>query len=169
MHKKVIFESSQSVVAQITQLSTMTMDEIKALWWELHVKAPPTHIRSFLEKRLAYRLQEREFKRDHKDLAEKNTRRIQVLIQHEKNKSQGNRTPQPIPGTVLSRIYQDKEYLVTVTHDNQFEFEGRLYNSLSVIAREITGTRWSGPLFFGLRKHKYKHNQKQRKTRGKKQ
>jgi hypothetical protein len=39
--------------------------------------------------------------------------------------------------------------------DGQFDFEGRTYKSLSVIAREITGTRWSGPLFFGLRKMNY--------------
>jgi hypothetical protein len=53
-----------------------------------------------------------------------------------------------VGGTVLSRLYQEQEYRVTVTHDGQFDFEGRTYKSLSVIAREITGTRWSGPLFF---------------------
>ncbi|OED43320.1 hypothetical protein AB833_04040 [Chromatiales bacterium (ex Bugula neritina AB1)] len=152
MNAPLIFEPSQSVVAQITQLSTLTMDEIKALWWELHDKAPPTHIRSFLEKRLAYRLQEREFKQTHQELAAKNAQRIQGLIQQQNQQSHNKRTPQPMPGTVLSRSYRDKTYQVTVTYDSQFEFEGRLYSSLSVIAREITGTRWSGPLFFGLRK-----------------
>ncbi len=167
MHKKVIFEPSQSVVAQITQLSTMTMDEIKALWHKVYDKAPPTHIRSFLEKRLAYRLQELEFNSAHKALAEKNAQRIQTLmhisLQREK-KASNNQTPKPLPGTVLTRVYQDKECQVTVTHDSQFEFEGRLYNSLSVIARKITGTRWSGPLFFGLRKT----NHKKKIIRGKK-
>ena len=43
------------------------------------------------------------------------------------------------------------EHRVTVTLDGRYDFEGRLYPSLSMIAREITGTRWSGPLFFGVR------------------
>jgi len=40
---------------------------------------------------------------------------------------------------------------VVATADGQYDFEGRSYPSLSMIAREITGTRWSGPLFFGLK------------------
>ena len=43
------------------------------------------------------------------------------------------------------------EQLLIVTHDGQYDFQGRMYPSLSMIAREITGTRWSGPLFFGLK------------------
>ncbi|MGH1471614.1 MAG: DUF2924 domain-containing protein [Cellvibrionaceae bacterium] len=154
MSSDIVFEPSTSAVAQITQLSEMSMDEIKSLWRQLYRKEPPTHIRSFLEKRLAYRLQEVEFRRAHQNLAEKNDRRISAIINTGK-KPLRDRYPQPIPGTVLSRIYQEKEHKVTVIHDGQFEFEGRIYKSLSVIAREITGTRWSGPLFFGLRKAMY--------------
>ncbi len=154
MSSDIKFEPSTSAVAQIAQLSEMSIDEIKSLWRQLYRKEPPTHIRSFLEKRLAYRLQEVEFRRTHQNLAEKNDRRINAIINTGK-KPLRDRYPQPIPGTVLSRIYQEKEHKVTVTHDGQFEFEGRIYKSLSVIAREITGTRWSGPLFFGLRKAMY--------------
>jgi len=52
---------------------------------------------------------------------------------------------------VLTREYRGIEYHVTVTQDGKYEYQGRSYPSLSMIAREITGTRWSGPLFFGLR------------------
>jgi hypothetical protein len=52
---------------------------------------------------------------------------------------------------------------VAVTQDGQYEYQGRRYPSLSMIAREITGTRWSGPLFFGL---KGPAKAKQTKTRG---
>jgi hypothetical protein len=52
---------------------------------------------------------------------------------------------------VLTREYRDVEYCVVATADGQYEFNGRMYPSLSIIAREITGTRWSGPLFFGLK------------------
>jgi hypothetical protein len=40
---------------------------------------------------------------------------------------------------------------LALTQDGQYDYQGRMYPSLSMIAREITGTRWSGPLFFGLK------------------
>jgi hypothetical protein len=52
---------------------------------------------------------------------------------------------------VLTREYRGIEHHVAVTQDGQYEYQGRRYPSLSMIAREITGTRWSGPLFFGLK------------------
>ena len=55
------------------------------------------------------------------------------------------------PGTRLLRTWQGKTYTVTVA-DPGFVYEARTYRSLSVIAREITGTPWSGPAFFGLNK-----------------
>jgi len=54
------------------------------------------------------------------------------------------------PGAVLVREWKAKTHHVTVL-DNGFTYEGRAYPSLSEIAREITGTRWNGPKFFGLR------------------
>lgn len=159
MNGKVVFKPSASVVAQVTQLSGLSMKDLNDLWFRLFNSDAPTHVRSFLEKRLAYRIQELEFKRKHKNLAEKNDRRINAII-HSGKKPLRDRYPKPLPGTVLTRIYKEKEYRVTVTHDCQFEFEGRLFNSLSVIAREITGTRWSGPLFFGLRKAVYQSKTK---------
>ena len=55
------------------------------------------------------------------------------------------------PGTRLLRAWQGKTYTVTVA-DPGFLYEGKTYASLSVVAREITGTPWSGPAFFGLNK-----------------
>src|SRR5262249_12412743 len=57
----------------------------------------------------------------------------------------------PISGTHLIREWQGVEHCVTV-RDDDFEYQGRPYKSLSAIARTITGTRWNGPLFFGLRR-----------------
>jgi hypothetical protein len=54
------------------------------------------------------------------------------------------------PGSVLIRTWKDKSHRVVVL-DEGFAFEGGTYASLSEIAREITGTRWNGPKFFGLR------------------
>jgi hypothetical protein len=56
----------------------------------------------------------------------------------------------PISGTRLIREYQGTDHCVTV-RDEDFEYQGRPYKSLSAIARAITGTRWNGLLFFGLK------------------
>jgi len=63
----------------------------------------------------------------------------------------------PVVGTRIVRTWQGQRYEITVVAAG-FEYEGRRYRSLSAIAREITGTRWNGPAFFGLR------NPRQEKT-----
>ncbi len=57
------------------------------------------------------------------------------------------------PGTQLERMYKGQRIVVTIM-ENGVRFNGELYNSLSAVAREITGTRWNGKLFFGLKKRK---------------
>ena len=54
------------------------------------------------------------------------------------------------PGTVLLREWGDREHQVAVTADGLFEYEGSTFKRLTAVARQITGTHWSGPLFFGL-------------------
>lgn len=56
-------------------------------------------------------------------------------------------------GTVLVRQWKDRSYRVSITEDG-FSYEGRSFTSLSEIARLITGTRWNGPRFFGLRRRR---------------
>ena len=59
----------------------------------------------------------------------------------------------PITGTRLLREWQGVEHVVTVTNEG-FEWQGRPYKSLSAIARAITGTRWNGWVFFGLKNYR---------------
>jgi len=139
-----------SVVARIAGLPDLSMDEIKALWRRLFGSDNPTPNRQFLERRIAYKLQEIEFRKVDPNLLERNKRRIKDLMETGKVRKL-DRDIRLMPGTVLTREYQGIEHRVTVTQDGQYEFEGRRYPSLSMIAREITGTRWSGPLFFGLK------------------
>lgn len=54
------------------------------------------------------------------------------------------------PGATLVRTWKGRTLSVVMQEDGQFEMDGRLYSSLSHIAREVTGTPWSGPRFFGL-------------------
>jgi Protein of unknown function (DUF2924) len=64
-------------------------------------------------------------------------------------------TPLPRTGTILVREWQGTTHHVTVTDDG-FLWSGKTHHSLSSIARAITGTKWNGPRFFGLRDVKTK-------------
>jgi hypothetical protein len=145
-----ILPTLPSIASQIAGLPDLPMVEIKALWQRLFRNETPTHNRQFLEKRIAYKLQEVEFRKDNRALLDRNQRRIAALIETGKLKK-SERDHKPVAGTLLTREYQGVIYHVVATADGQYEWEGRLYPSLSMIAREITGTRWSGPLFFGLK------------------
>ena len=139
-----------SVAAQVVGLPSLPMADIKALWRQLFGTEVPTRNCQFLERRLAYRLQEDAFRAVDPDLLERNRRRIEALIETGTNPRR-DRDCRPVAGTVLTREYRGVVHRVVATADGQYDFEGRSYPSLSMIAREITGTRWSGPLFFGLK------------------
>ena len=139
-----------SVAAQIARLPELSMSEIRALWQKLVGGDTPTHNRQFLERRIAYRLQEVEFRKVDANLLDRNQRRIASLVETGKVKRR-DRDYRPAAGTVLVREYKGVEHRVIATADGQYDFQGRMFPSLSMIAREITGMRWSGPLFFGLR------------------
>lgn len=70
----------------------------------------------------------------------------------------------PPRATVLTRLYRNREIVVTVLKDG-FEYEGQHYRSLSAIARMITGTQWNGLVFFGLAKRGEKVDRTKRKPR----
>ena len=144
------FTTPPSVAAQIARLPELPMPEIKALWLRLFGGDTPTHNRVFLERRIAYRLQEIEFRKVDRNLMDRNDRRIKTIIETGQNKKR-DRDHRPVAGTILTREYKGVIHRVIVTPDGQYDFQGLMYPSLSMIAREITGTRWSGPLFFGLK------------------
>ena len=144
------FATPASVLAQITALPDLPMSDIKALWLELFAGDTPTHNRQFLERRIAYRLQEIEFRKIDRNMVDRNKRRIQALLESSQPKK-FDRDIRLMAGTTLTREYKGKEHRVMATVDGQYEYEGRPYRSLSRIAKEITGTAWSGPVFFGLK------------------
>ena len=59
--------------------------------------------------------------------------------------------PMRIAGTKLFRVYRGTQYEVTIVRDKEFVFNGETYKSLSAIARKITGMRWNGKQFFGVK------------------
>lgn len=149
-HQTIPYVTPPSVVAQIAQLPNLDMAAIKVLWSRLYGGDTPTHNRQFLERRIAYRLQEIEFRKIDRNLMDRNDRRIKTIIETGQNKKR-DRDHRPVAGTLLTREYKGVIHKVVATPDGQYDFQGRMYPSLSMIAREITGTRWSGPLFFGLK------------------
>lgn len=138
---------SDTVLKQITALSGMDIATLKATWRDLYKTEPPKFNRANIERRLAYRIQETAYGGLP---AEVKAQIIQMRRQMEAGTRQKDNSGPP-PGTVLVREYQGIEHRVTVL-DGGFEYQGRRYSSLSVIARAITGTQWSGPLFFGLKR-----------------
>ncbi|WP_197456330.1 DUF2924 domain-containing protein [Ferrovum myxofaciens] len=144
------YTTPASVTAQIAGLPDLQMAEIRSLWKELFRSDTPIYNRQYLERRIAYRLQEIEFRKVDRNLMDRNARRIKTIIETGQNKKR-DRDHRPVAGTMLTREYKGIIHRIVVTPDGHYDFQGRMYPSLSMIAREITGTRWSGPLFFGLK------------------
>jgi hypothetical protein len=142
---------SDSVLAQIAGLKSSPTAELKARWRQLFETEPPLYNRRFLESRLAYRIQELAYG----GLKPATVARLEALgEQLDGGKIDVRRQradDRPIAGTRLIREYQGVEHCVTVCDDG-YEWQGRPYKSLSAIARAITGTRWNGWVFFGVRR-----------------
>jgi hypothetical protein len=138
------------VLGRLAALKTAATPDLKQQWRELFAAEPPPYNRRFLESRLAYRIQELAYG----GLKPETLARLEALGEQIDGKSltlrRIRKDQRPITGTRLIREYQGVEHLVTVLHDG-YEYQGRPYQSLSSIARAITGTRWNGWLFFGLK------------------
>lgn len=139
-----------AIIARIAALKTAPTPELKKQWRDLFDSEPPPYNRRFLESRLAYRIQELAFG----GLKPQTVERLEALGEQLDG---GNITlrrirgdDKPITGTRLIREWQGVEHTVTVLNDG-YEWQGRPYRSLSSIARGITGTRWNGWVFFGLK------------------
>jgi hypothetical protein len=138
---------TDTVLAQISALKTKSRSELRDMWRELFDKEPPVLGRRYLEDRIAFRVQELHFG----GLSERARRKLDALAdQFEPKPARRRDAGRPIAGTQLSREWKGMVHVVTVREDD-FEYKGRSYRSLSAIAREITEVRWNGWLFFGLR------------------
>ena len=125
---------------------------MRELWRDLFGNLPhPKLRRELLIPIIAYRMQEKALG----GLKPSTFRRLQsVAGQIGEGKKLAPIQPLgPRPGTRMVRQWQGKLYEV-VTLESGFMYDGQKYRSLSEIARVITGTRWSGPAFFGLKKRK---------------
>jgi hypothetical protein len=141
---------TDTVLAQLAALKTAPIGVLKQKWRDLFETEPPPYNRRFLEHRLAYRIQELTYG----GLKPATLKRLRDLAEElDGGDPKRRRQPakdRPIAGTRLIREYQGTEHCITVL-DNGYEYQGRPFRSLSAIARTITGTRWNGLTFFGLK------------------
>jgi hypothetical protein len=137
----------------VAALRTTSTTDLKQQWRDLFDSEPPPFNRRYLESRLAYRIQELVYG----GLKPETVKRLEALGEQldggDRKKSHIRAHQTPIVGTRLIREWQGTEHLITVTA-NGFDWQGRPYKSLSAIARAITGTRWNGWVFFGLKNHR---------------
>ena len=139
----------EALAAEIASLSKLGIDDLRERWKAIYGKAPSREIGwSFLTRAIAYHLQERAY-----GGLKPSTRRLLARVTEETAAESLRKKPQirkAQSGTILIREWQGNAHRVTMLDDG-VSFNGKHYRSLSEVAREITGSRWSGPRFFGLR------------------
>lgn len=153
---------NSSIADRLASLAHLSKPALSELWQQLFGKHPPPRIRKDLLLRfVGYRVQEQEFG----GLSDGTLRRLRELSKtiDATSDSSTSRRLAIKPGTRLIRQWKDRVHVVNV-EEGSYEYKGARYESLSEIARLITGTRWSGPLFFGL-KTKAKNSRRQNEFR----
>jgi hypothetical protein len=157
-------DPSRSIQAEIGSLRALTLDELRRRWRAMTGRKLPNGFPRFLLLRMvAYELQARVFGDLDKASIEYLDRIGDCLsspaAQAAKGLARAQMVVPPVerlpikPGSLLVREWKGVLHRVTVLKQG-FAWNGEVYDSLSTIARAITGTEWSGPRFFGLRERK---------------
>ena len=147
--KHKVSSTSSTLAHEIAALRQATPVDLKERWRALYRTEPPRRIsRDLLVRALAYRMQERAL-----GGLKPSTRRLLAKVSAAASAHRPMRVaPQPTlkPGTVLLREWHGTQHQVVVREDG-IVFWRKPYESLSEVAYRITGTKWSGPRFFGLK------------------
>jgi hypothetical protein len=139
----------RSLTDELAELRGLDLIALKQRWRVLYRTEAPVHIgRPLLLHAVAYRPQERPLG----GLRSSTRRLLERAAEDHVDRRPSNEAPttRVTPGTVLIREWHGVSHRVTVLGDGVL-LRGARYRSLSEVARKITGTRWSGPRFFGLR------------------
>lgn len=151
---------SDSVLRQVADLKNLSHDELKNLWRTLNGSEPPAYNRYYIISRLAYRIQEIAYG----GLSDASRNQMSKILKdggfngngcdsniRRKQRNMKQKSDAPLVGTRFVRDWNGNRYEV-IAVNNGFEYDGRLYRSLTAIAKAITGTHWNGRIFFGLAK-----------------
>ena len=135
----------EAIAAEITRIRSLSKDDLRVEWRKMFKKVVPKALtKDLLARMIIWEMQARL-------LGGFDKATLRLLDNYAKgNRVKIDRVRLLKPGTQVVREYQGKRHTVTVVRDG-FEWDGRVFQSLSVIAKEITGTNWNGPRFFGLR------------------
>ena len=129
--------------AELDALQSMSRADLRAAWNHEVRTMPPNVSAGLLRLALAHHLQSKVMGGVTKAME----RKLQEI-------ADGSAAQRVTPGTRFVREWRGKVHLVTVSNDGRYRWQDRNWNSLSEIARTITGTRWSGPAFFGTKRQK---------------
>lgn len=139
-----------TIAPDLSALKSMTIDQLRSAWFERFSDAPPRlQSKDLMRRVLAERLQT---EAEGGDIGLAKTLR-QVATRHRTGRRTPPRTAVFKIGSRLERHWQGQAHQVDVV-DGGFVWRDRRFKSLSQVAREITGVRWNGPRFFGLREAK---------------
>src|SRR5208282_437212 len=150
--KRKISVTRSALVREIEELQEATSANLKERWRALYGTEPPRRIsRDLLVRALAYRIQEKAL-----GGLKPSARRLLAKVAADASARRPIQVaPEPSlkPGMVLLREWHGTQHQVIV-RDDGIVFNGKQYKSLSQVAYRITGTKWSGPLFFGLKSNR---------------
>jgi hypothetical protein len=145
--RSMLRSGTEDLTAQVSELLKLDTLALRQKWRELLGAEPsPQFGRTLLLQVIAYRIQERAL-----GGLKPSVQRFLDRIAEQSPQSAAKTLPKPRPGagTVLLREWGGVRHRVTMLNKDVV-YNGRRYKSLSAVARVITGTHWSGPLFFGL-------------------
>jgi hypothetical protein len=131
---------------KLTALATMSPAQLRAEWLHVHKSAPPAMTPDLLRRAVAYRLQEQAYG-GLKPAVKRGLERLGAGLDRTEPVAVGSLHIKP--GTRLVRDWGGASHHVRV-EEGGFFYRDQRYKSLSEIACTITGTKWSGPRFFGL-------------------
>lgn len=137
---------------QMDVIGRQNMPELTQKFEELYGFKPGNTTPRGIRKRIAYRLQEIYLG----GLSDRDIETLEAVADKDPLANldpRGTRKVINREGTRLKRVWKGVEHEVIAVGDGTFEFNGKKYKSLSAVAREITGTRWNGKLFFGVKKN----------------
>ena len=141
------FKNQISLSDDLAKLSGLNRSELVELWRKFYETEPPEKCSSpFMIRAIAYRMQEQIFGGLKPDIK-------RLLAKAASDVASGKQISRPVtikPGIKLLREWHGTTYEAVISETGVL-FQGKQYRSLSEVARIITGARWSGPVFFGLK------------------
>ena len=134
-------EPDLDLLRQIDELQRMDLEALKRRYREVVGEAPRTNSVPVLKTALAWRIQEKALG----GFTEAENKQLEKAAGTVKRK----RT-ELLPGTRIVRTWHGKDYVAVARDGGAFEFDGRIFSSLTALATHITGARWNGKAFFGI-------------------